>query len=76
MLRTLQTQTLSNKVVKLFDTLALKANLQARPALIEVRNASNNRDFSGSAPLTQARRRRQRRSRVASSAGHVRSSWF
>lgn len=76
MLRTLQTQTLSNKVSKLFDTLAPKANLQARPALIEVKDASNDRALLGSAPLTYARRRRLRRSRLASSSGNIRSSWF
>lgn len=76
MLRVLQTQTLSNKVAKMFETLALKANLQARPALIEVKSASNDSALSGPAPLAHARRRRLRRARLASSAGNIRSSWF
>lgn len=76
MLRVLQTQTLSNKVAKMFETLAPKANLQARPALIEGKDAYNDRALLGPAPLTYARRRRLRRARLASSAGNIRSSWF
>lgn len=76
MLRVLQTQTLANKVSKLFETFAPAANLQARPALAQVNHSSRNYDVLGAAPLTYARRRRLRRSRIASSAGNIRSSWF
>jgi len=76
MLRALQTNALSDKVDKLFETLTPKANFQASPVLVEVKDASNDRQALNDAPLMLARSRRSRRARPGLATSNIRSSWF
>jgi hypothetical protein len=76
MLRVLQTNAVSNKVAKLFETLTTTPDFQAQPLFVEVKRPSNDWPASNTAPLSAARRRRIRRRSLATSSGSIRTSWF
>ena len=76
MLRLLQTNALSDKVVKLFEALTPKSDFQAKTMLVEANRTSDAGPFNSAAPLSAARRRRLRRAPLVSASGSIRSSWF
>ena len=71
MLRTLQTQSLSNKIATLFDTLVSKTEVASQPA----QGTQPQLCFSGPSELMQ-RRRRLRRNRMETAGPAIKSAWF
>ncbi len=76
MLRTLQTQALSQKIATLFDTLGLATNMRAQPIPLEA-SPSYSRSANFAYLCEQPpRRRRTRRHRIVSAAGAMRTTWY
>jgi len=76
MLRALQTNALSDKVAKLFETSTPTPKFHVRPVNTEAKRPSHDWSTALNAPLSGVRRRRARRRHPASPTGAIRTSWF